>query len=439
MEVIKNTALDHATLASFRDPSGFIFFQNNALYRQINIPYKGDYNLLMNSGLYNSLVDLGLMIAHEEVDITYAKSNEAYKVIKPELIPFLSYPYEWSFSQLKDAALATLTIQKKALFFGMTLKDCSAYNMQFTNGKPILMDTLSFEKYTEGKPWVAPYRQFCRHFLAPLSLMSYTNIELNRLSQIYIDGIPVDLASSLLPFHTYFNHALFYHIHINAKLQKHFADKPIDAEKYKMGKKELFKLVDKLGSCVEKMKWHPKGTVWGDYYKDPNYANYSSASFYHKKQLVAEFLKKINPNTVLDLGANTGVFSRIASDMGILTIASDNDPAAVEKNYLECKKNKETNILPLLIDITNPSSNIGWNNEERISFLERGQVDMVMALALIHHLAITNNLPFDKIAGFFSKLCKSLIVEFVPKSDSNVQRLLSRREDIFPHYNQPVF
>jgi len=436
---IDNTSSYDIIPSSFRDPSGFVFYQNGTLYRQINKTYREDYDLLMNSGLYKALADSGLMVSHEEVDITYAKSDNVYKIIKPEVIPFISYPYEWCFSQLKDAALATLTIQKKALSFGMTLKDCSAYNVQFKKGKPVLMDTLSFEKYTDGKPWVAPYRQFCRHFLAPLALMSYRNVALNSLSRIYIDGIPVDLASSLLPFRTYFNHNLFYHIHINSKLQRHFVDKPIDTEKFKMDKKALIKLIHKLGLGIKKIKWHPKGTVWGDYYVAPDYANYSSDSFEHKKQLVTEFLKKINPNAVLDLGANIGLFSRLASDMGILTISVDNDPAAVEKNYLECTKKGETNILPLLIDLTNPSPYIGWENKERMSFLKRGQVDMVMALALIHHLVISNNLSLDKIAGFFNNLCKSLILEFVPKSDSNVQRLLSRREDIFSDYNQEFF
>lgn len=436
---MKNISINSIIPSSFRDPSGFVFYQNNILYRQINKIYKEDYDFLMSSGLYKTLIDSDLIVSHEEVNSTYAKSDKAYKVIKPEAIPFISYPYEWSFSQLKDAALTTLTIQKKSLSFGMTLRDCSAYNIQFKNSKPIFLDTLSFEKYAEGKSWVAPYRQFCRHFLAPLSLMSYTNITLNKLSQIYIDGIPIDLASALLPFSTYFNHNLFYHIHVNAKLQRYFTDKSIDTEKYKMSKKALIKLIDKLESSIKKMKWDPKGTIWSDYYEDPNYANYSSSSFDHKKQIVARFLKKINPTMVLDLGANTGVFSSISSDLGILTIAADSDPAAVEKNYLECVKKEKNNLLPLLIDITNPSPNIGWENKERMSFLERGQIDTVMVLALIHHLAISNNLPFDKIAAFFSELCDSLIIEFVPKSDSNVQRLLSRREDIFPDYNQQVF
>ena len=154
---------------------------------------------------------------------------------------------------------------------------------------------------------------------------------------------------------------------------------------------------------------------------------------------MAEFLTRASPATVWDLGANTGLFSRIAGDKGIQTISFDVDPASVEKHYLECVERGETNVLPLLLDLTNPSPSIGWENHERMSLLERSPADTVLALALIHHLAISNNLPFGKIAHFFSEICNSFIVEFVPKSDSQVQRLLLTREDIFCDYTQQVF
>ena len=421
---------------SFRDPSGFVFLKDNTIYRQINIEYKENYDFLMSSGLYKDLVDSNLLIAHKEVDIAPAISDKAYKIIKPEPINFISYPYEWSFSQLKDAALTTLKIQKRALDFGMSLKDCSAYNIQFKDGKPILIDTLSFEKYNENIQWVAPYRQFCRHFLAPLSLMRYVDVHLNQLLSVYIDGIPLDFASTLLPIRTKFKLPLFYHLHINAKLQKHFADKPMDTKKYKLNLKALFDLISKLKSATENLKWNPKKTEWADYYDS---TNYSSTAFDHKKYLVEEFLKKTNPKSVLDLGANTGVFSHIAGSMGIQTISVDNDPAAVEKNYTECVRRNETKVLPLLIDLTNPSPDIGWTNKERMSFLKRAHADAVIALALIHHLAISNNLPLKKLAEFFNKMGDYLIIEFIPKKDSQVQRLLSRREDIFSEYTQECF
>jgi hypothetical protein len=423
--------------SSFRDPSGFVYFQGGALYRQVNIKYKEDYDWLMSSDLYRLLTDSQLLVPHEEADTQWAESREVYKVIKPELIPFISYPYEWSFSQLKDAALATLEVQKKSLDRGMSLKDCSAYNIQFRRGKAILIDTLSFERYEEGKPWVA-YRQFCQHFLAPLALMSYTDIRLSQFFRVYIDGVPLDLASALLPFHTRLKFSLLSHIHLHARTQKHFAHKPVPASRHKMSRPALLGLIDSLESAVRKLSWRPRGSEWATYYAE---TNYGFDAFQHKKQLVAEFLEKMRPRpqTVWDLGANTGLFSRIPGGRGILTVSFDVDPACVEQNYLECVNSAEDHILPLLLDLTNPSPSLGWGNQERTSLLDRGPADAVLALALIHHLAIANNVPFSKIAEFFGQICHSLIIEFVPKSDSQVEVLLSSREDIFPEYTQSAF
>ena len=421
--------------SSFRDPSGFLFLRDGLILRQINVSYKENYDYFINSGLQQALLDNKLLIPHEELDISYAVSEGAYKIIKPELIPFISYPYEWCFSQLKDAALTTLQIQKKSLEFGMSLKDCSAYNIQFLKGRPVFIDTLSFEKYREWQPWVA-YRQFCQHFLAPLAMMSYKDIRLNQSLRVYIDGIPLDLASKLLTFRTYFNFSLLLHIHLHARSQKYFAAKTITTGSHRVGRLGLLGLIDNLESAIKKLKLETKGTEWSSYYED---TNYSSDAFKHKKQIVAEFLDKINPKNVWDLGANLGMYSRIASDRGIQTLSFDTDPAVVEKNYRECISRGETNILPLLLDLTNPSPNIGWQNQERMSILERGPADTVFALALIHHLAISNNLPLNKIADFFSRICNWLIIEFVPKGDSRVQRLLSTRKDIFSDYTQELF
>ncbi|MBN2411390.1 SAM-dependent methyltransferase [candidate division KSB1 bacterium] len=420
---------------SFRDPSGFLFFRDGLLYRQVNTYYKENYDFLIGSGLYDKLVKENLLIPHEEADPDYALSGQAYKVIKPDRVPFISYPYEWCFSQLKDAALTTLKIQKIALDYGMSLKDCSAYNIQFYNGKPVFIDTLSFEKYKEGEPWVA-YRQFCQHFLAPLALMKYKDVRLNQLFRIYIDGVPLDLAASLLPFRTRFSFSLLSHIHIHAKSQKHYADKAVKPVHRQVKKFALLGLVDNLQTAVNKITWKAAGTEWGDYYQD---TNYSSSAQRHKMEIIKTCIEKYKPRNVWDLGANNGFFSRIASDSDIPTIAFDIDPVAVELDYLECRQKKETQLLPLLLDLTNPSPGIGWKNKERMSFIERGPADMVMALALIHHLAISNNVPLINIAEFFHNTCKTLIIEFVPKNDSQVQRLLATREDIFPHYTQQDF
>lgn len=424
---------------SFRDPSGFIFTRNGTLLRQVNTSYSENYDHLMNSGLYQALMKSKRLVSHVENDLTTAEAAYAYRLLCPERLPFISYPYEWCFSQLRDAGLATLQIQKEALNHGMTLKDASAYNIQFKASQPILIDTLSFEMYEEGKPWQA-YRQFCQHFLAPLALMSRTDIRLQALLRTYIDGIPLDLASRLLPRGTWLHPGLLAHIHLHGAAQNRYADQPVKRSEAtgRMSRTALLGLIDNLESTISKLTWKPQGTTWAEYYSE---TNYSEQAMDGKHQLVNEMLAAVSPlpRTVWDLGANTGSFSRLASAMGAYTIAWDIDTAAVEKNYQQCRSKGDPHLLPLLQDLTNPSPNLGWALQERGSLLKRGPADVTMALALIHHLAIGNNVPLDKVASFLRSVGGWLIVEFVPKNDSQVQRLLASREDIFTEYSHVGF
>ena len=423
--------------SSFRDPNGFMFVREGVLYRQVNQSYASEYSQLMESGLYSKLTEVGRLIPHVETEVAPADAAMAFKIIQPERVFFISYPYEWSFGMLKEAARATLSIQKRALKAGMTLKDASAYNMQFVRGKATLIDSLSFDIYHEGEPWVA-YRQFCQHFLAPLALMAYTDIRLNQLLRVYIDGVPLDLASRLLPFRSRLNFGLFTHLHLHARMQKQYAD-PTDQQKPNTGKvtkQAMLGLIESLDTTVKKLNWTPSGTEWGGYYE---ITNYSEAAFQHKQELVSDWISRVEPKLVWDLGANDGTFSRLASDRGIFTLAFDIDPAAVERNYRNVKSKKEQNLIPLLLDLTNPSPAIGWHNRERDALLERAPADMVLALALIHHLAISNNVPLPQLADFFADTGKWLVIEFVPKSDSQVQKLLASRKDIFSNYTRESF
>jgi hypothetical protein len=203
-----------------------------------------------------------------------------------------------------------------------------------------------------------------------------------------------------------------------------------------MKKQSFMAVLDNLKKTVKKLNWQIGDTEWANY---SDQTNYSTQAFIHKKQIVSEFIDTLKPSSAWDMGSNIGIYSRIASKKGIPTISFDNDPGAVEKNYLTCVSSGEPNILPLLLDLTNPSPAIGWENKERMNLLQRGPTDLILALALIHHLAISNNMPLKKIASFFSTICSSLIIEFVPKTDSQVQRLLTTREDVFPEYTQANF
>lgn len=421
---------------SFRDPDSFVYRREGTLYRQLNPGYQAHYDQLISSGLYDELVQRGLLVAHQEVAAELAATGGAYKVIAPRPLPFISYPYEWCFSQLKDAALATLEIQKLALAQGMTLKDCSAYNVQFDRGRPVFIDTGSFEILAEGSPWTA-YRQFCQHFLAPLALMARKDIRLGQLSRIHMDGVPLGMAASLLGPRSWVSPALMLHIQLHARMQTRYQDTPIKAgANRRMSKQAVEGLVSSLQRAVEGLTWTPAGTEWGDYYSA---TNYSDDAFEAKRQIVSDMLAAAAPRTVWDIGANTGIFSRVAAGHAELTLSIDGDPAAVEKNYRQVRGQGETSVLPLLVDLTNPSGCIGWANTERASLADRGPADTVLALALIHHLAISNNTPFPMLADYFASISRRLIIEFVPKSDSQVHRLLASREDVFPHYDQPSF
>jgi hypothetical protein len=421
--------------ASFRDPSGFVFYHEGVVYRQVNRYYRDNLDLLMSSGLYRHLVESGLMLPHADAELRLARTADVYKILRPEPVPFISYPYEWCFSQLQDAALATLAIQKRALEHGMCLKDAAAYNIQFVKGRPVLIDTLSFEIYRRGQPWVA-YRQFCQHFLAPLALMSFTDVRLNQLARVYVDGIPLDLASRLLPRRALWRFSLLTHIVLHAQSQRRFAGSTTKARERHMSKGSLLGLVDNLESAVRRLVRRRQDSVWGDYYKQ---TTYSPAALEHKKRLVQTHLERIKPGRVLDLGANTGVFSRLAASSGAFTVAFDADSWAVEQNYLKVRADREENLLPLVVDLVNPSPDLGWGNRERRSALGRSTADAVMALALVHHMAIAENLPLPMIADLLADLAPWLIIEFVPKSDPQTQRLLASREDIFSDYTADKF
>jgi len=425
--------------ASFRDPAGFLFTRQGVLYRQVNRSYQADYDLLVTSGLLDELVARGMLVPSQEVDQAPELPDLAYKILRPEKIWFISYPYEWCFSQLKDAALRTLAIQRRALKKGMSLKDASAYNLQFQDGRLLLIDTLSFEAYQPGQPWVA-YRQFCQHFLAPLALMAHCDVRLEQLLRVYIDGIPLDLASRLLPLKTRLNPGLSTHIHLHASFQKKHADSGITTASRSGGMSlvALQGLIESLRNTIHGLKWRPRGTEWGEYYTESS-GHYSESAAANKLAILEAFLDQVKPTSLWDLGANTGLYSRIASQRGIPSVAFDIDPAAVEQGYLQVKADKETHLLPLVLDLTNPSPAIGWANRERMDLLARGPVDMLLALALVHHLAIGNNLPLARIAEFFAQATQWLVIEFVPREDPQVQRLLSSRLDIFSGYNQAGF
>lgn len=420
--------------SSYRDPSGFIFEKNGTLYRQVNKVFKEHFDFFINSGCYTKLEKKGLIIPHENITENLTGDEQHYITIKPKKIPFISYPYEWSFDMLKDAALLTLTVLKESIASGLILKDATPYNIQWMDGKPIFIDSLSFEKYDITKPWIA-YRQFCECFLSPLLLSHHSRMPLQEMLLAYSDGIPLQVTQSLLPGRTKFSIHTYLHIHLNAKYSLKSA--ATSANRQVFSKQKMLNLISSLEGLINKLKLPESKSTWSGYYEE---ASQRADYLVHKQQVIQQWLKKIQPIiSAVDFGANKGEFSKLIASNDIRTIATDFDAFCINALYKEIKNSNEKNILPLIIDLSKPSPAIGLNNEERTSFIDRTKVDLALALALIHHLAIGRNIPFEKIAALFGQVCQYLIIEFVPKEDEKVQLMLQQREDIYQHYNQTAF
>lgn len=422
---------------SYRDPSGFVYRKDGVLLRQVHSPYAPHYEALRDSGLYEELVRDRLLLPHEEVPAAMAANADAWRVLRPLEVPFISYPFEWCFDQLRDAALLTLDVLVRSLERGLVLKDASAYNIQFLGGRPVLIDTLSFERYVEGRPWIA-YRQFCQHFLAPLLLVAHVDRRLASLLRQYLDGVPLDLASRLLPSRTWTRFGPLLHVHLHARsIRRHGGGRAVARmTKRTISRTALLGLADSLRSTVRRLDWSGDATEWAGYEDEHNY---TESGFEGKRQIVARWLDAMRPAEVWDLGANAGGFARLAAERGAHVIALDADAGAVTRAYRSLRGHDESRILPLVVDLTNPTPAMGWGHLELQSLFDRGRPDAVLCLALVHHLALTHNLPLPRIADVIARFAPRAIVEFVPKTDPQVRRLLVSREDIFHGYTRDGF
>lgn len=422
---------------SFRDPSGFVFRRDGVVYRYVSGSALPDLEELETSGLYARLVEERLLIPHEDADARPPRPRRGGRVIRPRQVPFVSYPYEWCFGQLRDAALATAEIQLRALDHGMTLKDASAFNIQFLDGRPQLIDTLSFTAYREGSPWVA-YKQFCEHFLAPLLLMRYVDPLLGRLSALTADGIPLSVTARLLPLRTRLSPSALLHVHLHARSIRHYGQEQVPGRVRSRGlsSTSLKHLVESLRNAVGRLDWSPRKTEWANYEDEHGYGDTGMEA---KLGIVASLLDEVGPDVAWDLGANTGAFSRVAARTGARVVSIDADPAAVEANYRRTRKDGDVHIHPLLVDLTAPSPGLGWAEDEREGLTSRSDADVVLALALVHHLAIGSNVPLGRILDWLAMLAPQVIVEFVPKEDPQARRLLVSREDVFADYSLKAF
>lgn len=434
---------------SFRDPCGRVFFVDGDLFRAVFEPGRADLEALHTTGLYDALASRELLVRHEDADSVLWP--EAARVIKPERIPFVSYPEEWTAGQLYDAAVLTLDVMDAALDHGMRLKDASAFNVQFIGGRPVFIDTLSFVR-DEGGPWVA-YGQFLRHFLAPLALVAHTDARLQGLWRAHLDGVPVDLAARLLPRRTRFKPGLLTHLHMPAAAEARHAHKDHataqqadrEARAVSMSGTALRGLLGSLRRTVESLQPAQATSHWSGYGEaQPTYTDDAQSD---KQQLLNAWLKEAiasapGPAVVWDLGANTGTYSRLAKECGAATVvALEGDAAAAAEHYQRIRGHAGSP-LPLCMDLLDPTPARGFAHQERASLAERGPADVVLVLALVHHLSITGHVPLHDLVQWLASLVRRdghLLVEWVGPDDPQAAAMLANRSGPPMPYDTPSF
>ncbi|PRP68193.1 nodulation protein NoeA [Nonlabens agnitus] len=420
--------------ASYRDPSGFVFMDSGVLKRQINPVFFEEYDAAVNSGIYEKLFEKGWLIQHQE------ESRDEEKIILvPDQIPFINYPYEWCFTQYKHAAQLTLRLQMFLLEHGFSLKDASAFNITFHKGKPVFIDTLSIERYKEMEPWRA-LQQFEQHFFGVLLLAETRGARYLKTVSHQINGVDLKETAKLLSWKTRFHPVIYPNIHLMAKNDSgHSSSSP--AKSPEISKESQLKILKVLEMHIAGMSL-AESTEWTAYY---NQTNYDQASFQRKKELIQQWSNDLNVKTAIDLGGNDGTFARELSASIEQIIVSDIDQAAIDHCYQTELESSHNRILPLVIDLMQPSPAIGFGNEERESFTDRIiklQPELSLALALIHHITLTGNVPFEMSATYFAQISEYLIIEFPDREDSWVQFILDSKRDarhLFEDYGLSAF
>lgn len=428
---------------SFRDRNGRVFYSREAVLRGLSDKAFEDWEYLSTRTFFQRLMAEGKVVNTEHIEdvekIGSALPGEWTAVLGHQIIPFISYPYEWSFGMLKDAALLQLELLLSALDEGMILKDSSAFNFQWLGTSPIFIDIPSFERLTPGEPWVG-YRQFCQMFLYPLFLQAYKHVPFQPWLRGSIDGIEPEHCKRLMSARDFLRPGVFMHTYLQAKLQaKYGSTRDNIKERIRTAgfNKELIKAnVKRLDKIVSRLTWMPAKSEWADYASNNSYMDID-------RDMKADFVRDVvasRPwNLVWDLGCNTGTFSRIAAENARYIVAIDTDHLAIERLYQALKAEGNKSILPLIINLADPSPKLGWRGSERKSLPERGKPDLALCLALIHHAVISANIPLKEFIDWLASLGTSVVLEFIKKQDPMVSRLLRNKKDNYTDYELEYF
>jgi ribosomal protein L11 methylase PrmA len=432
---------------SFRDPSGHVYLVGARVLRTVTERARGDYEQARGAGVFRDLIGTGALVDFRELaqgeappELSAPTAAAAY-VLELQRIPFVSHPYEWSFSLLKAAALAHLDLQLTLLDRGFKLIDATAYNIQFLGPRPIFIDHLSVRPYVDGELWLG-HQQFCQQFVNPLLLRAKCGIAHNGWFRGNLEGISTRDLARILPASSRLSWNTLTHVLLQARLERRAIEQPGAAIAKAKGTRRISKLA--FGGMLRQMRnWlaslHPADTgktVWGEY---AHSHTYSGAEAEAKRRFISEFAAQVRPGTLVDLGCNTGDYSIGALEGGATRVVGfDFDQTAIDTAYARAIA-EQRDFLPLWLDAANPSPDQGWNQAERRGLAGRMPVDAVIALAFEHHLAIARNVPLPEVVDWIVAMAPTGVIEFVPKSDETVQRMLALREDVFSDYTEDAF
>ncbi|MHB8059742.1 MAG: methyltransferase [Gaiellaceae bacterium] len=429
---------------SFRDPDSRVFISGGRILRLLSEQGLADWKMLSSSPLFAELVAEGKLVGTREAgdlpDLPDALHGGVAAVLEHDVIPFVSYPYEWTFSMLRDAALLQLELVERAIGAGMMLKDSTPYNVQFVGARPVFVDVGSFEKLRGGEPW-AGYRQFCMLFLFPLLLVAWKDIPFQPWLRGSIAGISPQDCRKLLSNRDLLRRGALTHIALHSRLEQRYEETDADMTKELktsgFNEELILANIKRLRRLISKLEWKPEGSEWSGYELTTTYSDKDAE---RKAQFVTEVVQSDKPDLVWDLGCNEGHHARIAAKTARYVVAVDTDALVVDRLYGALGNEGQAKILPLTMDLADPSPGLGWRGLERKPLPDRGSPDLALCLALIHHVSISGNVPVAEFLDWLQGMKTALVIEFPTPEDPMVRRLLRRkRAGDHPDYNRDWF
>lgn len=426
---------------SWRDPDSRVFVHDGQCFRVLSADAHRHWSAFLRTGTFSRASSRGAIIETTEVPPGQVPipSGIWRAVLAHKTVPFVSYPYEWTFSMLREAALLQLDLLSDALSEGFILKDGTAFNVQWMGVTPTFIDLASFVTFEPGEPW-AGYRQFCGQCLNPLLLQACRGVSFRPWLRGSLEGIDPTEMARLISWRDLFRPGVFKHVYLHATLQRQYEGTSLDVrasvKDTGFGAAVIGANVRSLRRAISALSPRRQASPWVNYARDHTYDAEDHA---RKRSFVEQVVGERPRDLVWDMGANTGEYARLAAVNSRHVIAFDADEAAVDALYQRLRIEGPSNILPLVVDAVSPSPGLGWRNVERKSLLARGRPDLVLCLALVHHLALGANVPFAELVSHLAETTDELVIEFVDRGDPMVTRLLRNRADVFPDYSRARF